>query len=61
MPTPSVEDTSTGRSQRPGSRAKGAPKPPTSASTDSVKVERTAGPMRRTASSPAAMSTPAAA
>src|SRR5438270_8788003 len=59
VPTPSVEDTRMGSRYRPGSKAKSPPKPPMSPTTSGRNVERTRSLMRATASSPAAMLTPA--
>ena len=60
VPTPSVEDTSTG-SRYPDGTATSEPNEPMSASTSGRNVDRASGASRRTASSPASMETPAAA
>jgi hypothetical protein len=58
LPTPSVEDTSTGSRYPVGMRTKPA-KPPMPPRTSGRYVALARGAMRRTASSPASMSTPA--
>src|SRR5438270_10991831 len=60
VPTPSVEDTRMGSRYRCGSKANTPPKPPMSPTTSGRNVARTRSLMRATASSPAAMLTPAA-
>ena len=60
VPTPSVVATRTGW-RYPAGMAKRPPKPPMPPITSGRTVLSTAGPMSRTASSPASMSTPAAA
>ena len=59
VPTPSVEDTSTGCRNRWAGNSNKPPKPPMSPITSGRNVERTLALMRSTASSPAAMLTPA--
>ena len=59
VPTPSVDDTSTGLRYRWLAKAKSPPNPPMSPMTSGRNVERTLSLMRSTAASPAAMSTPA--
>src|SRR5687767_13162623 len=61
VPTPSVELTKTGSRYRSCGKAKSPPKPPMSPMTSGRIVDRTCDLMRSTASSPAAMSTPASA
>jgi hypothetical protein len=58
VPTPSVEETRTGSRYLDGTRTRLA-KPPTPPITSARFVARASGVMRRTASSPASMSTPA--
>jgi hypothetical protein len=63
VPTPSVEETSTGWRYRSlkNPAENSPPKPPMSPMTSGRYVERTCSLMRLTASSPAVMSTPASA
>src|SRR6188768_4219671 len=60
VPTPSVDDTSTGWRYRWLAKANSPPNPPMSPMTSGRNVERTLSLMRCTASSPASMLTPAA-
>src|SRR5205823_4710860 len=59
VPTPSVDDTSTGLLNRCCGNANRPPKPPMSPMTSGRYVERTSSLIAATASSPAVMSTPA--
>ena len=59
VPTPSVDDTSTGSLYRSLGNAKSPPKPPMSPMTSGRKVLRTLSLIRRTASSPSERLTPA--
>ena len=61
VPTPSVDETSSGCSKGWASNANRPPKPPMSPMTSGRNVERTCCLMSSTAFSPAAMSTPASA
>ena len=58
VPTPSVDETSSGSRYRFQSTANSPPKPPTSPTTSGRNVERTCALISSTAFSPAAMSTP---
>ena len=60
VPTPSVDDTSTGSRYFDGSKRNRPPNPPMSPSTSGRNVERTASLIASTAASPAPIETPAA-